>query len=30
MTIAELIRIVADVVGYRGRFVFDASRPDDA
>jgi GDP-L-fucose synthase len=27
-TIAELARIVADVVGYEGRLVFDTSRPD--
>jgi nucleoside-diphosphate-sugar epimerase len=28
ITIAEFARVVADVVGYRGRFVFDTSRPD--
>ena len=28
MTIAEMARIVADVVGFTGRFTFDASRPD--
>lgn len=28
MTIAEFAQLVADVVGYRGRFVFDTSRPD--
>ena len=28
LTIAELARIVADVVGYTGRFAFDASKPD--
>jgi GDP-L-fucose synthase len=27
-TIAEFAQLVADVVGYHGRFVFDASRPD--
>ncbi|HYH18760.1 MAG TPA: GDP-L-fucose synthase [Azospirillum sp.] len=26
--IAELARLIADVVGYRGRFVFDSSKPD--
>jgi GDP-L-fucose synthase len=30
VTIAELAGLVADVVGYRGRLVFDASRPDGA
>jgi GDP-L-fucose synthase len=30
MTIAEFAQLVADVVGYRGRFVFDTSRPDGA
>jgi hypothetical protein len=30
MTIAEFAQLVADVVGYRGRFVFDSSRPDGA
>jgi GDP-L-fucose synthase len=30
MTIAEFARLVADVVGYRGRLVFDTSRPDGA
>src|SRR6185503_577568 len=29
-TIAELARLIADVVGYRGRLVFDASQPDGA
>ena len=28
LTIAELAREIADVVGYRGRIVFDRSRPD--
>jgi GDP-L-fucose synthase len=28
MTIRELIETIAKVVGYRGRFVFDASKPD--
>ena len=28
MTIAEMARIVAEVVGFSGRFSFDASRPD--
>jgi len=28
ITIAEFAQIVADVVGYRGRLVFDTSRPD--
>jgi GDP-L-fucose synthase len=30
MTIAEFAQLVADVVGYRGCFVFDTSRPDGA
>jgi GDP-L-fucose synthase len=30
MTIAKFAELVADVVGYRGRFVFDTSRPDGA
>jgi len=30
LTIVELARVVADVVGYTGRFVFDASKPDGA
>jgi GDP-L-fucose synthase len=30
ITIAEFAELVADVVGYRGRFVFDTSRPDGA
>src|SRR5262249_17304047 len=30
MTVAEFAQLVADVVGYRGRFVFDTSRPDGA
>jgi GDP-L-fucose synthase len=29
-TIADFARLVADVVGYRGRIEFDASRPDGA
>jgi GDP-L-fucose synthase len=28
MTIADLARLIADVVGYRGELVFDTSRPD--
>jgi GDP-L-fucose synthase len=28
VTIAQFAQIVADVVGYRGRLIFDASRPD--
>jgi GDP-L-fucose synthase len=28
VTIAEFARLVAEVVGYRGKLVFDASRPD--
>jgi GDP-L-fucose synthase len=28
ITIAEFAQLVADVVGYQGRFVFDTSRPD--
>jgi len=28
VSIAELARTIADVVGYRGEFVFDASKPD--
>ena len=30
MTIAEFARLVADVVGYRGKIMFDTSRPDGA
>jgi GDP-L-fucose synthase len=30
ITIAEFAQLVADVVGYRGNFVFDTSRPDGA
>jgi GDP-L-fucose synthase len=30
MTISEFARLVADVVGYGGRLVFDTSRPDGA
>src|SRR5215469_6507230 len=30
MTVAEFAQLVADVIGYRGRFVFDSSRPDGA
>jgi nucleoside-diphosphate-sugar epimerase len=30
ITIAEFAQLVADVVAYRGRFVFDTSRPDGA
>ena len=30
ITIAEFAQLVADIVGYRGRFVFDTSRPDGA
>ena len=28
VTIAELAQLIADVVGFTGRFVFDASKPD--
>jgi GDP-L-fucose synthase len=28
ITIADLARLIADIVGFRGRFVFDASKPD--
>ena len=28
ITIADFARLIADVVGYRGRIEFDASRPD--
>jgi GDP-L-fucose synthase len=28
VTIAELARLIADIVGFTGRFVFDASKPD--
>jgi GDP-L-fucose synthase len=28
ITIAEFAQLVAYIVGYRGRFVFDTSRPD--
>jgi GDP-L-fucose synthase len=28
LSIAELVRLVADVVGYRGRICFDAAQPD--
>jgi hypothetical protein len=28
VTIAALARLIADVVGFKGRFVFDASKPD--
>jgi GDP-L-fucose synthase len=30
ITIAEFAQLVADVVGYQGKFIFDASRPDGA
>ena len=30
ITIAEFAQLVADVVDYRGKFIFDASRPDGA
>ena len=30
LTIAEFARVVADVVGYRGKITFDTSRPDGA
>jgi GDP-L-fucose synthase len=30
ITIGEFAQVVADVVGYRGRFIFDTSRPDGA
>jgi GDP-L-fucose synthase len=28
VTIAELARLIADIVGFRGRFVYDGSKPD--
>jgi GDP-L-fucose synthase len=28
VTITDLARLIADVVGFTGRFVFDASKPD--
>ena len=28
ITIADLARVIADIVGYKGQFVFDASKPD--
>jgi GDP-L-fucose synthase len=28
ITIAEFAQLIADVIGYRGRFIFDTSRPD--
>ena len=30
VTIADLARLIADVVGFRGQFVFDAAKPDGA
>jgi GDP-L-fucose synthase len=30
VTIAELARIIAEIVGFAGRFVYDSSRPDGA
>ena len=30
ITIAEFAQLVADVIGYRGKFIFDTSRPDGA
>lgn len=30
ITIREFAQLVADVVGYHGRFMFDASKPDGA
>ena len=30
ITVVEFAQLVADVVGYRGRFIFDTSRPDGA
>jgi GDP-L-fucose synthase len=30
ITIAEFAQLVADVIGYCGRFVFDTARPDGA
>jgi GDP-L-fucose synthase len=30
ITMAEFAQLVADVVGYQGKFIFDASRPDGA
>jgi GDP-L-fucose synthase len=28
VSIAQLAQLIADIVGYQGRFVFDASKPD--
>jgi len=28
VTIVELVRLIADVVGFKGRFIFDPSKPD--
>ncbi len=28
VTIAELARLIADIVGFKGDFIFDASKPD--
>jgi GDP-L-fucose synthase len=28
VTIAELAKLIADIVGFSGRFVFDGSKPD--
>jgi GDP-L-fucose synthase len=30
VTIAELARLIADIVGFTGRFVYDGSKPDGA
>jgi GDP-L-fucose synthase len=30
ITIAEFAQLIAEIVGYRGRLVFDTSRPDGA
>ncbi|HEY3788420.1 MAG TPA: hypothetical protein VGL71_06165, partial [Urbifossiella sp.] len=30
LTIAETARMIADVVGFRGKLVFDSSKPDGA
>ena len=28
MTIAELAKLIADIIGFTGRFLFDSSKPD--
>jgi GDP-L-fucose synthase len=30
VTIAELARIIAEIIGFTGRFVYDSSKPDGA